>query len=348
MVILRRATPEQTVESWRLNSIEWGDGMTTDEHIGRERAQYDTYADPSTSQINWVLLEDENSSEILCACESLLRPAVLSKIVDGKRTVQSGSGYGIASVFCRASLRGRGYATQMMAMVSEQLRKDDYLGGGLWSDIGPVFYAQFGWKSYPSRYSSFTVVSSSPQTEVLGGSWIDKDTLPGICQWDCLDIVKEVQKSTSGKVVWSFLPTYDVMRWHHARMFYVFNLRTTKPGQDFPSEINQFGYSISVNAWCTWTMQFSTKTPVLYILRLRYTDTTELSQLLEAAAVVACNYGMAKVVLWDPNFTDVKGLTVNGLQLEDKQERVDSLSALQVNSNTEDVEWLFNEKFCWC
>lgn len=347
MVLLKRATPEQIIESWRLNSVEWGDDLTAEEHIGREQAQYATYADPSFSQSNWVLVEDENSSDILCACETLFRPAIISRVVDGKRVVETGAGYGIASVFCRASLRGRGYASQMMKLLSDQLRKENFLGGALWSDIGPVFYARFGWKAYPSRHSSVAIATAF-SVPILSGSWLDNDTLLDICERDCAAIVDEVKHSSSENTIWSFLPSYDVMRWHHARMSYVFKLRLQKNSGSLPSQLPHLSYSVSKSAWCTWTMQFTVTKPVLYILRLRYDSVEELSELLQAAAVVAKNHKMSKIVIWDPQFQDLKAVAIEGLKVEDEQDRTDSLSALQINSDDKDVEWLYNEKFCWC
>lgn len=348
MVVLANATQDQMIESWRLNSTEWGDDLTPEQHIGREQAQYATYADGKKSQTNWILLEDEKIQDILSACESLLRPAVVSHVVDGKRTVTHGNGYGIASVFCRASYRGRGYATKMMAMVSERLRQDDFLGGALWSDIGPVFYSKFGWKSYSSLYCSFTVSPSQADDTELVGEWITDKNLQAVCEGDCNQIIEEIQNSISTKTIWSFLPTYDVMRWHHARMAYVYSLRRQKSYGNGHSEVTDLGYSLSESAWCTWTLQFQTKSPTLYILRLRYTNSQELSKLLQGAAAACRKYGLPGITLWDPKRSDVEGLQLTGLSLDTKFEREDSLSALQINGDNEDIEWMHNEKFCWC
>ena len=58
---------------------------------------------------------------------------------------------GIGAVFTEESLRGRGYATAMLAMALDEARKDGLDFAFLYSDIRPKFYEEIGFIELPSR-----------------------------------------------------------------------------------------------------------------------------------------------------------------------------------------------------
>lgn len=58
---------------------------------------------------------------------------------------------GIGAVFTEESLRGRGYATAMLAMALDEARKAGIDFAYLYSDIRPKFYEEIGFVELPSR-----------------------------------------------------------------------------------------------------------------------------------------------------------------------------------------------------
>jgi GNAT superfamily N-acetyltransferase len=66
---------------------------------------------------------------------------------DGRRL----RGFGIGAVFTPTALRGRGYATAMLASALDVARGNGYDVAYLFSDVGPHFYGSIGFVQIPSR-----------------------------------------------------------------------------------------------------------------------------------------------------------------------------------------------------
>jgi len=69
-------------------------------------------------------------------------------ILDGTRRLRA---IGLGAVFTPEPLRGRGYATAMIASVLDAARDDGYDLAYLFSDIRPHFYEAIGFRKLPSR-----------------------------------------------------------------------------------------------------------------------------------------------------------------------------------------------------
>ena len=75
--------------------------------------------------------------------------------------------FGIGAVFTPEELRGRGYASAMLAMNLDAAREDGYDLAYLFSDIRPKFYADLGFTLLPSRAISLRVDGlATPRIEV--------------------------------------------------------------------------------------------------------------------------------------------------------------------------------------
>ncbi|MBV8490974.1 MAG: GNAT family N-acetyltransferase [Candidatus Eremiobacteraeota bacterium] len=72
-----------------------------------------------------------------------------------ERTVRSGTrrlrALGFGAVFTPEPLRGRGYASAMIAMAMDVAKADGYELAFLYSDVRPHFYAELGFVELPSR-----------------------------------------------------------------------------------------------------------------------------------------------------------------------------------------------------
>ena len=337
MPILVKANALQIPETWRLNSEEWSEGLGVEVHLQREQAQVDTFSTSKhdhPGQVNWILLDHEASDDILAACEVLYRPAL--RCINNE--VTEGPAYGIASVYCQPKHRNRGYATIMMRLVAKQLKSK--MACALWSDIGPDFYARFGWKTFPSQ----AVVIDVKQQD-SAPSLLHEDDLEAICDHDC-KLLKTEMKGNS----FCFLPTHDTIRWHHARAFYMLMVHQSEWQLPEADELRaSLGIQLSPQSFAIWTPQFSQKERVLFILRVRYGTIDELAIMMKAAIQVAYRFKLLKVVLWDlPYATSLKDV-LGGVTVEEVKTRTSSLSALMLNDeHAQTAEWLHNERYCWC
>lgn len=62
--------------------------------------------------------------------------------------------FGIGAVYTPPELRGRGYASAMLATALDTARADGYDAAYLFSDIRPQFYEEIGFSTFPSRAMS--------------------------------------------------------------------------------------------------------------------------------------------------------------------------------------------------
>ena len=88
-----------------------------------------------------------------------------------ERTVHFGDhrlrAIGIGAVFTPPALRGRGYASAMLAMTLDASRSEGYDIAYLFSDIRPQFYAALGFIALPSRSISLRIDGlATPRIEV--------------------------------------------------------------------------------------------------------------------------------------------------------------------------------------
>lgn len=80
---------------------------------------------------------------------------LLSSFKRYERSIHMGSqrlrAFGIGAVYTPAELRGRGYASAMLAMALDRARDEGYDAAYLFSDIRPQFYEEIGFTALPSR-----------------------------------------------------------------------------------------------------------------------------------------------------------------------------------------------------
>ena len=81
--------------------------------------------------------------------------ALLSSFKRYERAIHMGPqrvrAFGIGAVYTPPELRGRGYASAMIAMAMDRARTDGYDVAYLFSDIRPQFYEELGFMQFPSR-----------------------------------------------------------------------------------------------------------------------------------------------------------------------------------------------------
>lgn len=128
-----------------------------------------------------------------------------------RRTVRFGSQrlrtIGIGAVFTPKELRGRGYASAMLAMILDGARERGYDAVYLFSDIRPHFYEQLGFRRQPSR--TLTLRADSLPSSRIGIAKLEE------CDWPCIQrCFALVDRSRP----WSFTRTPLVWDWVRLRV----------------------------------------------------------------------------------------------------------------------------------
>lgn len=114
---------------------------------------------------------------------------------------------GFGAVFTEPALRGRGYASAMIAMLLDAARDAGVDVAYLFSDIRPQFYADLGFHALPSRRISLRADAlSSLRVEV---SALDESAWPGVRR--CFDARERLR-------TWHFTRTPLVWEWIRLRM----------------------------------------------------------------------------------------------------------------------------------
>ena len=129
----RQAEPEETAVLFRAGYKVWSRGRSLEQYCldnGREDAYGTRYVIEAAGEIV--------SSAIL------LR---LARLADKKT-------YGIGSVLTPPDFAGRGYATRLLIACLELVDREDAIVF-LYSDIGPAFYARFGFRPLPDAFQRY-------------------------------------------------------------------------------------------------------------------------------------------------------------------------------------------------
>jgi predicted N-acetyltransferase YhbS len=113
---------------------------------------------------------------------------------------------GIGAVFTPTALRGRGYATAMLAMVMDRARAAGRDIAFLYSDLHPAFYERLGFVALPSRRLTLGAAS-------LSGSRSGAVTLEPR-DWTALRHCFDDLDARGG---WGFTRTAAVWDWMHAK-----------------------------------------------------------------------------------------------------------------------------------
>ncbi len=326
--VLRKATEQLIEETWRLNHKEWAQGLSMDQYIERERTLASRPLTRDGALTSWILTPSEDSDDILCACETIAKPMLIS--ING--VFEGGKGFGIASVFCREEYRKKGYASEMLKQLASKL-KEEGIASALYSDIGETFYEQFGWKTFPSRHVALSPTPkwtpSKTELAILGEA-----DMKEICELDC-DMIMDELSEYKGKAI-TFLPTWKMIDWHHSRARFIYALKAT-------DSLTKFGARASDKSFIIWNYDFSGSR--LFVLRLRYESLDIMKELLAAALSVAVEYKLSKVSIWDVK----EEIKLEGVSVQVEEMRKDSISALQVYGfATSEFVWPHNEKFAWC
>ncbi|KAE8348657.1 hypothetical protein BDV28DRAFT_81767 [Aspergillus coremiiformis] len=370
-LVLVPASLEERIAALKLNSPAWKGPLDLDAYITRENhlAQQSLTKD---GLITWLLVvqgQPEGERTILSSCETYKKKAVL--VQNGK--VEYVPALSIGSVFCRPEFRGKGYAKRMiqelvMKMDMEPKATNKVPFSLLYSDIGKKFYAQFGWKPYPSAHFSLPPVPKDAYDRAIVRSdlptartLVADDVRRFMCSADVVQKELEIlraasQRSPSAKV--GVIPDFDHFKWHWAREEYYAELLFKDKA---PPLIKGAGDDQS-RVYCAWNRNFG-ETPeesTLYILRWVYDEPTSseetektaqaMATIIRRAQLEAYEWNMAKVQFWNPTSVMERAVAILDPTAQIVHREQDSVACLRWHGAEQDkeVEWFWNEKYAWC
>ncbi|KAJ1985445.1 hypothetical protein H4R33_004055 [Dimargaris cristalligena] len=395
-LVLVPATPAQVRLTWHRTGIEWGKGLTLDQYLDREvMLQATDFAQSHMTVYVLVPDNDRETREPLAHCDVFERPAVHiqgppvsgstadppNHHPEGKTVVQSGLAYSIASVFCPPAYRGWGYASMMMDQLYTILKtKPNSLASTLYSDIGPDFYARFGWRTYPAQQIEITVpggpvsdismspyLSSSP-TEAVA-LFLDSHTAKPLLTRHC-DRVKQILTQFSAKPTTNYvcvLPTVAAFEWHWARAKYLGPILAGRQPTHVGAVIPAPASPPSAPSFITWFHDYENRE--LLILHAWINEPAAVGPLLHKAVQEAQQNGLTKVTSWLIHDPPESPLRQCAIQLDQVPayfkaqvgERKSSLPALadyvtpekggreqqQQPSSSCPCEWLIDDRLAW-
>ncbi|CAE7185872.1 hypothetical protein P3342_008449 [Pyrenophora teres f. teres] len=380
-LVLRHPTPEECVIIWKNVSAAWIDSLTPSLYL--EEALYLTSVPLARDGglTSWILVHKDQAPgerHILCCCESFNKRSLTS---DSNGTVSKNIVHGLASVFCAAPYRRRGYASRMMSELAKvlytwQTENLPCVASTLYSDIGREYYAQLGW------YPNATNLHVEIQPEAISWPSIAKpvieEDLEGLCRRDEVLVRSRMAVPTKEtKTRFTVIPDLDHMSWHMAKDTFACNhlfgkLPTTKGAIAGPPG-NQM--------WVYWEHRYYSRHDVepknnaLYILRLVLeVDETatrlpsdaskrpaadvyeeqvaSLKAIVQAAQAEASEWKLDVVKLWDPSPLVSELLARTGIKHTVVERQEGSIASLlwygADGSITKDAPlWVNNEHYAW-
>lgn len=167
-----------------LNYAAWGGALPLSQYLARE-AQLWRHPFSRRGLRLWLLRE---GADVLASCESYAVP-LRRQVAD--RTV-AGTAQGIASVYVAESLRGRGYASQLLRGVGEQLTREGAACSYLMSEVNPAIYERLGYVARPVRARRYPACAQTAGDSV---EWLPMDALgPELLQLADAPLVLQIDR----------------------------------------------------------------------------------------------------------------------------------------------------------
>ncbi|ORX96775.1 hypothetical protein K493DRAFT_314343 [Basidiobolus meristosporus CBS 931.73] len=333
-LVLVKATHDQVLTTWHNTHVEWGVKLDLEQYLKREKLLANQEFTSENITV-WALVskDDPSNSQPLAHCETFRRPVVIKS--SGKvGDIQERDCYSIATVFCPAHNRGKGYASKMMKLLYQELKETGAAVSNLYSDVGPTFYARLGWKIYPALEGQLTAKNTPKGSQLPGQvSWLTANSIDEIAEEDCDLLREELKNSTTAAVV--VLPRRIDYDWHWARSRFYAGVYD----RPVPDNLGARIQSKEASEFVVWTHDF--RDNQLLVLRLRSTSKEATRLLLEAAKIEASNMGISQVVVWNLPAEH----TPEGVTIVERDSSLPSMAFFEFPD--EEYEWLGNEKYAW-
>ncbi|OHF03539.1 hypothetical protein CORC01_01258 [Colletotrichum orchidophilum] len=335
------ATPAQREAAWRLNGVSWAPPMPLENYMARELALSKTAL---SSHCNYyVLFDPANPEHIISSCEATAKTLLVRD--PSSPTLHEEKAYAIASVYTNPTHRSHGMATLLMNRLKEAMDTDSKVSA-LYSDIGTTYYARLGWAVYPSLQVSLIPDDPSVLRKPEGVRYLEETEVTAYCDKD-VDLLKKKLASLpeDGKTHVAFAPSGEQMLWHFTRDGF---MAKELAGREVA---HRGAATVDGKAWVYWDHDFREKK--LKVLRVAGDPEADVTALLQTAVIEAAQWGLAKVLVWNPD----EGVSASAKRVSDRtegavrvvfDERLDgSIPSLRWKGEGE-VVWEDNEYYAWC
>jgi hypothetical protein len=164
----------------------------------------------------------------------------------------------------------------------------------------------------------------------------------GLINTICIPDLESLLKNDMERIVadmkdGSFLlePTPKTVRWLHARSVFVAE-KLGKPA------VTSVGVGCD-GAFLLWFLNF--KENSMYIIRLHTPNHDNIPNLIEAAVAEAKFYGLAKIVIWNPDSSYWS--KIDSVSIIQREDSLSSMALQYKGSRLEGFDWVLNEKYSW-
>ncbi|CCX29754.1 hypothetical protein FPQ18DRAFT_308091 [Pyronema domesticum] len=268
-LILRLATPTESRYIRDQNAASWAGDLPVETYHKREHVLASTALTRDGGIECWVLIDPSKPSEVLTSCETIKKPAYLSRPPDnGDKicNVVEVYAHGLGSVYTPECQRKKGYCQEMLRLIKEHMMKENPEGFNvLYSDIGKQFYAKHGWLPHRSSHLQFPSVGPVPESTMTGITPLVRASIPALCAQDIALVKSHLLTPPSHKKSRiAFIPDYNTMDWHWTREEFIAPVLRAHMNEapEIKGAITKDG-----KRWVLWNRDFATKSSQLYIIR---------------------------------------------------------------------------------
>lgn len=239
----------------------------------------------------------------------------------------------------------------------------DAMFSALYSDIGDQFYRNAGpdettegWIVRDPKGTVWDVAKDLPPLSSVTAppghtvDWLDEEACKALWNKDTELIKKDLFTKSSNSTLFTFLPGAGVGAFLIRRtMFFLPGWVTHETPTKWGVRVSHTGESEGTNhlpTFATFTIDVLPLPSTLVVTRIRATVET-FPVLVASLLKIASEYGVEKVEIWNlPKLLEDVAHTLKG-ETETRKEHLNAFKWYGPE-RSEDLEWLFNEKFCWC
>ncbi|KAF9961378.1 hypothetical protein BGZ72_003860 [Mortierella alpina] len=312
----------------------------------------------------------QNLERILGAVETYERPGIVATV--GDEILHEVSSVSVASVYAPSKYRNHGYGKLMMRLLWKEIEDMGASFSFLYSDLGPDFYGNFGWTARtsteivilpsmtlpapPSATGSTMTTRASAKTVAL--ETVTAESLKVLIEHDAQllraqlkeKLKERLDTAPSDRTTFvAVTPEVRCIQWLHARAW--FNAKEIWKFQEPQIKDLTLGVYVTgtTDQFVLWHHDFTDDN--LFILRWRIDSTTTSDEsdtialaFVKAAQQEANKWRLSKIVFWNGN---VSLANLLGLEVKSRHHSIPSLGLVKSDQDTNNVEWVLNEKYSW-
>ncbi|KAJ7600630.1 hypothetical protein C8J56DRAFT_910866 [Mycena floridula] len=365
---LYQASRDQVLESRRRGWVQWARGTTLEQYLKLYQRIEEHDVSQNGKFITWVLAprDDPTTLDFPSSCETFRRTGAI--VYDG--VVEKMTCYAITAIYTSNENRGKGYATHMMQLLHWVLAREDLLpvfpekwgnppkrvkhsGDGLvsvlWSDVGPKIYAMAGMDStvngdgwmvrspLSTVWRVFNLAAAESTKE--NWSWLSIGQVDELWLKESPRMVSKM-KDSGAQVSFAYLPDGGVDSYQR--------MRVLDQVQDIRPPIETWGVRSTGEpvAYASWTFDITLQTRSLLVTRLE-ASVNQFEEILGKIREISTRHNIEQIEIWNlPKELGDLAARLGGKEVE-RESYLPSFKWYGKEA-AENVEWIYNERFCWC